>query len=530
MSIISLAFIAFLGIVFLIYFLTPPKYQWITLLAFSYVFYLFAGVKLLAFLAFTTASTFYLGLAIQKINTEYSERAKVQGLSRAEKKGLKEEGNKKKKKFMLAALLANFGILFVLKYLSYLSVPSNFLFSRLGIDLALPTDSLFLPLGISFYTFQSMGYIVDLYRNKFQAETNLFRFALFVSFFPQIIQGPISRFDELAGQLYKPHAFDYTRVKFGLELMLWGYFKKLVIADRIAIMTSAVFANPEQYQGFYVVFAGIFSWLELYFDFSGGIDIVRGVAEALGIVMPENFKRPFFADSLAEFWRRWHMTLNNWWRDYIFYPLTLSKAFTKLGKKCKKIFGNEAGKKVPIMLALLIVRVINGVWHGAYLYFFIGGLYNGIMIALAFLLEPQFKRWIEKLHVNTACLSWKAFRIVRTFLLLCVPKLIYNAETWGQMMFNIRCAFGQFNPWIFFDESLFTLGVSKEQFYLVLAALLIVFTVSLFQEMGYNIRQKLEEQNVGFRWLVYLTGICAIMFFGVYGIGYDVAGFQYMQF
>lgn len=532
MSFISLVFIVFLAIAAAVYFLTPARWQWIVLLIASYVFYLFAGVKLVLFLLFTTISVFFAGKAIGKRNEEYHQRLKdeAETLDRAGKRQLKDVFNKRKKRIMIAALLANFGILFVLKYLPVFAEPVGVLISRFDPDFKMPSFNFFLPLGISFYTFQAMGYVVDLYRDKFKPETNLLRFALFLSFFPQIIQGPISRFDELAEQLYAPHKFDYKRVKFGIELMLWGYFKKMVIADHLAIVTSTVFGNPQQYQGLYLIVSAALSWIELYTDFSGGIDVARGVAEIFGINMPENFKRPFFADSLAEFWRRWHITLNNWWRDYIFYPLTLSKAFTALGKKCKKLFGNNTGKKVPAMLALLIVRVINSVWHGAYVIYFVGGLYHGIMIALAFLLEPQFKKLTEKLRVNTQCFSWKVFRIVRTFILVAAPRLIFAANSWSDILLYLRCAFRQFNPWIFFDNSMYSLGLNRKEFQSVLTAMLLLLVVSIFQEKGYCIREKLEEQNLVFRWAVYLVGILSILLLGAYGLGFDAAGFQYMQF
>lgn len=531
MSFISSVFVGFLLVVVIVYFLVPEKAQWSLLLLASYVFYFAAGMELAVFLLFTTIIVFYAGKMLGKLNQEYHDRLKCGAdVGKEEKKQLKDFYNKRKKRIVVVMLFINFGILFVLKYLPVFSGPVGEMISSVWPDFEMPVFHFLLPLGISFYTFQAMGYVIDLYRDKFRPEENLAKFALFLSFFPQIIQGPISRYDELALQLYAPHKFDYKRVKFGLALMLWGYFKKMVIADHLAILTGTVFGNPEQYQGLYLIVTAMLSWIELYVDFSGGIDITRGVAEIFGIVLPENFKRPFFAASLSEFWRRWHITLNNWWRDYIFYPLTLSKAFVNLGKRCRKCFGNDTGKKVPAMLALLIVRVINSVWHGAYIIYFVGGLYHGVLIALAFLLEPQFVRLTERLKVNTQCLSWKVFRIVRTFILLSIPRLFYAAESFADMISYIRFAFGRFNPWIFFDESWYQLGLDRKTFQMVMVSMLVLFCVSLLQEKGYCIREKLEEQNVVFRWMVYFTGVLAVFFFGVYGLGYDASGFQYMQF
>lgn len=531
MSYISILFILFLLVVAVIYFLTPAGSQWIVLLCASYVFYFAAGIELAIFLLFTTITVFYAGQMIGKLNGEYRERLKRgKNFGKEKKKRIKESFNKRKKRIVVVMLLINFGILFVLKYLPVFAGPIGALFSSVWPGFEMRSFQFLLPLGISFYTFQAMGYLIDLYRDKFQPERNLAKFALFLSFFPQIIQGPISRYDELAKQLYAPHRFDCKRVKFGMELMLWGYFKKMVIADHLAVLTGTVFGNPEQYQGLYLICTAMLSWIELYTDFSGGIDITRGIAEILGIVLPENFKRPFFADSLSEFWRRWHITLNNWWRDYIFYPLTLSSAFVLLGKKCRNRFGNDAGKKMPAMLALLIVRVVNSVWHGAYIIYFVGGLYHGILIALAYLLEPQFETLTKRLKVNTRCLSFQIFRIGRTFILISMPRLFYTAESWSDMILYIRYAFNRFNPWIFFDESWYKLGLDRKTFQMVIVSMLVLFVVSIFQEKGFCIREKLDEQNVVFRWMVYFAGVLAVFFFGVYGLGYDASGFQYMQF
>lgn len=532
MSIISLSFALFLLAAVIVYFITPPKYQWVTLLAASYVFYMFTSVKLLFFLLLTTTSTYCVGLLFGKINMEYEHQLKegTGVLTRAEKRELKQRFNKKKKLWLIAVLLLNFGILFVLKYTNILVGVINLTRAIFRMEGKLEVPRLFLPLGISFYTFQSMGYIIDVYRNKYRPERNWERFALFVSFFPQLIQGPISRYDQLAHQLYESHSFDWQRVKHGLELMLWGYFKKLVISDRIAIMTGTIFTNPDRYQGFYIAFGTVMGLFELYTDFSGGIDIVRGVSEIFGIIMPENFSRPFFATSLADYWRRWHMSLNEWWRDYVFYPLTLSKAFTKLGKFSRKHFGDNLGKKIPTFTALFFVRIINGLWHGGNISYFLGGFYHGLLISLAFVFEEQIKTFGKRLHVRTDCASWRIFQSLRTFALICVIRVQYKATTASEVVVYYKSLFAKFNPWILFDESIYRLGVSRRQFMIVLLGLALIFFVSLFQERGYNIRERLDEENLVFRWIIYLCAIFSIILFGVYGIGYDAASFLYMNF
>ena len=272
MSFLSLTFLLFIAVVACIYFCMPKKYQWIVLLISSYFFYLCAGWKLIFYLLFTTLSTFLCGLIIGMLNDQYKRSLAIgkDKMGKERKKELKQYYNRKKKVWMVLVLLANFGILFLLKYFPVISFPANLIFRILGIKYRLPDIQWILPLGISFYTFQSMGYIIDLYRGKYQPEKNVAKFALFVSFFPQLIQGPISRFDELAEQLYTGHSFDYVRIKHGLELMLWGYIKKMVISDRIAIITTTIYNNPEEYAGLYLLTAGMLGWIELFTDFSGG--------------------------------------------------------------------------------------------------------------------------------------------------------------------------------------------------------------------------------------------------------------------
>ncbi|MCM1568119.1 MAG: MBOAT family protein [Roseburia sp.] len=532
MSFMSISFLLFLALVVIAYYITPSKYQWVTLLVASYVFYLFAGVKLVGFIVFTTASTYACGLWLGKKNIAFNAELKELGKAAAkeEKNKLKEQYKIQKRSILTLFILANFGILFVLKYFNVISGFSNFVLSFTKSDFRVSSINLFLPLGISFYTFSSIGYIVDVYRDKYAPEKNLAKYALFISFFPQIIQGPVARYDDLVTQLFESRKFDFSRIRSGAELMLWGYFKKMVIADRLTIMNTAILSNPQEYPGMWLVVASPLSWIELYMDFSGGIDIARGVAEMLGIELAENFKRPFFADSLPEFWRRWHMSLNDWWRDYIFYPMTLSKPLTKLGQKCRKIFGANFGKKVPIMLSLLVVRVINSFWHGANCVYLIGGLYHGILVALSFSLEDVIKKITRKLKINTECLSWKVIRVLRTFWIVFLVRPFYKATNWSEVKIAVSSVFKTFNPWILFDGSLYTLGVTEKQFHVVLIALLIVLIVSLCQEKGYQMREVLHKQNLVVRWMIYLVGIYSIIIFGAYGMGYDAASFTYMNF
>lgn len=535
MSVLSIRFVIFLIVAYIVYYIFPKRYQWISLLCVSYCFYAFAGLKAIFFILLTSITAFFAGKAIGKINDEYEVAIReYKGpnpkITRAEKGQIKAEEDKRKRRIMILVLILNFGLLIVLKYSQPIADMFNSLCSVLHIQYEIPQFSMIIPLGISYYTFQAMGYIIDLYRRKYSPEKNLAHFMLFISFFPQLIQGPISRYDEFADQLFEPHRFDYTRLKHGIELSMWGLFKKLVISDRIAIITTAIFADPDKYGGFYLFIAAMLSMLQLYTDFSGGIDITRGVAEGFGIVMPENFVRPFFATTLSEYWRRWHITLNNWWRDYIFYPLTLSKPLTAVGKVTKKIFGDNIGKKMPVILSLIVIRFINSIWHGASPASVICGLYYGVTLALAFVLEPQLTKLDKALKINTECLTWKVFQCVRTFVLIAFPRLIVNAGSLTHAGEYLRALFTTWNPWILFDHSLFSMGVSQSQFYVLVIALLFLLLISYVQEKGYIIREELDKQNTVFRGMIYIAFLVSIILFGVYGSGYNAGAFIYQQF
>ena len=324
MALFSFQFAIFLIVLFPVYFFFPKKYkkyQWTVLLVASYVFYAFAGLTVMAFLAISTVSTWFGALMLGRANVRYKEQSK--GLQAEEKKALKQANTKKKRVILLLICLLNFGILAVLKYANFFIENVNAIFGK-GTMAPL---NLLLPLGISFYTFQSIGYVIDVYRDKYAPDKNILQYALFVSYFPQIIQGPIGRHNDLAHQLYEPHSFDYKRLTFGLQRMLWGFFKKLVIADRVGLWTSTVVSGYMNYEGFTVFLGVLFYTVRIYADFSGGMDIICGVSEALGIELTENFRRPYFSRSVAEFWQRWHITLGSWMREYVFYPLAMSKTF-----------------------------------------------------------------------------------------------------------------------------------------------------------------------------------------------------------
>ena len=366
MSFVSIEFMVFTAVCAAGYYMIPKKYQWVWLLVFSYVYYLAAGPSYLFFILFATTVTYLGGLW-----AEAGARWAVP-----------------------AVLLADFGMLAFIKYTNFVLGNINGLFGTNIREL-----KLLLPLGISFYTFQATGYLLDVHWKRCKAERNPFRFALFLAFFPQIMQGPIGRYSRLADQLYAEREFDMARIERGLYRIVWGFFKKIVIADNAVLYVDAIFDNYNTMPGYGIM--GILLYgAQLYADFSGGIDIVIGIAEMLGITLDENFTQPFFATSITDFWHRWHITLGTWMKDYLFYPVTLSRWMGKFGKWCRTKFGKNIGRALPICLANIIVFLVVGIWHGPAWHNIFYGLYNGVIIGISGLLAKNYRDWKKKFGIE----------------------------------------------------------------------------------------------------------------------------------
>lgn len=528
----SALFFTFVCIVLLVYFLVPKRFQWVVLLVGSYFFYIFSMGKWVIFLLLTTVSIFFTGIFLDNTNEQF-ERRKLNlenSTSREELRKLSAQKKKQKTIILAIALLLNFTILAFLKYFNFLSENVVALFSHFSINLTAPTIGLILPIGISFYTFQAAGYIIDVYRGKIKADRNLGKFALFLSFFPQIIQGPISRYSEIADQLYGYHDFDYTRAKFGIQLILWGLFKKMVIADRMVIAVNTIFSTYQSLPGTTILLGAVLYSLQVYCDFSGGIDIARGIAQIMGIDMPENFKRPFFATSISDFWRRWHITLSSWMRDYIFYSLSLSKLFTKLGRITRKLFGNYVGKMLPTMLAMLITFTVVGIWHGASWKFVAYGFYNAFFIVLGIFFDPLLTKFFNNHNIDTKKFSWHFYQIIVTFIIVSFGRFFSRAGSFRTAIKMMKTSMLTLNAKSLISGKFLDLGLDSSQWFVLLIAISVLFVVEVFQENGVNIREKIAEQGLVFRWTIYLVALFSILIFGIYGIGFDSTNFIYMGF
>ena len=503
-----------------VYHILPRRVRWLVLLAASYGFYASRSLSSLPFILVTTLSTWLGALRIDRLAADAKARIKAEKstLSSEEKKQLKARVRSRERVWLYAVLVLNFALLAVLKYTDdVLSLAGR---SALG---------LLLPLGISFYTFQSMGYLIDVYNGKYAAERSLPRFALFVSFFPQLIQGPIGRYDQLGPQLREPHDFDYDSMVRGLMLMLWGLFKKLVIADRAMGLVDTVFSAPAgEYGGAASVVAVLFYAVQQYCDFSGGIDLVTGIAQLFGIRLAPNFKRPYFSVSLADFWRRWHISLGAWMRDYVFYPFALTRPVTRLSKAAKSRFGAGFARALPAALGNILVFLLVGLWHGATSNYILWGLYNGVILAFSALIEPVYKRMNARLPRLTASKGFHIFRVLRTFVIVNIGWFFDRCARGSDAL---RMMSAVLTDWRGAQLAhLSSLGVSAVDLRVLSLAVLLLFFVSLAQERGVQVREKVYALWLPLRWLVLIGGVMVVLLCGVWGSGFNEAAFIYYQF
>lgn len=529
----TLAFAGFFVTVLVLYYLVPKKFQWVFLLLSSYFFYLYAGPKFVGFIILTTVTSYFAAIMIDKNHERERETlAKNKEIFTKEiKKEFKAKEKKKRRRILVSLLIINFGILIFLKYFNFISENLNYIIRPLTDGGQIPKLNLILPLGISFYTFQTMSYVIDVYWKKVKAERNFGKVALFVSFFPQILQGPIGRFGDLAPQLYERRKADAAQIKYGLQLMLWGFFKKMVIADRVAIAANHMFGDSgfENMSGSVTALCVFLYAIQDYTDFSGCIDIARGVAQCMGIEMAENFKRPYFSKTLPEFWRRWHMSLGAWMKDYIFYPFSLTNKVRNMSKWTKEHWGKHIGSTLPIALGNILVFFLVGVWHGSAWNYIVWGLYYGILIAIAGMLKPVFDGMNKALHINTKSKLWQLWQILRTFWLTCVACIIFRAESMSDAwhIFTKSLHFWEL-PVNYVKEFLST-GLAVADVGVIPLSLIILLVVDIMQEKM-NVRTWLENRNVLIRCIIYFLGFLFMVRMGIYGPGFDASQFVYMQF
>ena len=476
----SLAYGIFLPIVFILYWAVAHKYRWIILLASSYYFYMCSGPKYGLLILSITAVTFFSALWINKNNDD----------------------SRKKRTILAITVLICLGVLFVFKYFNFFSSSLNSLLGFVGINNDPIIINLVLPVGISFYTFQTMSYVIDVYRGETEAEHHFGKYAAFVSFFPQLVAGPIERSSNLLPQIKKEHYFDYEQAKYGMKLMLWGYYKKLVIADVLSEYVNKVYSNPHKFQGFSLVLASLFFTIQIYCDFSGYSDIAIGTAKLFGINLMKNFDSPYFSKSVREFWGRWHISLSTWFRDYVYIPL--------------------GGNRVPPLrhkINLMITFLISGLWHGAnWTYVTWGGVHG-----LAQVIETS----LFKKKDTTKNPIVNILRMLITFCFCSFAWIFFVSKSMSDALYVIsNCMTGIASPISYLHDGFAAIGLGKEVLAItgVCILLLIIYDwISLKK----SFIEWLSEKKKVTQWIVYLMIALLIIFLSKKGVA---AEFIYFQF
>ncbi len=524
----SIEFIGFLILVMVCYYLVPKKMQWPLLLIFSYIFYFIADPRYLLFILVTTLSTYGISIVMENINNvskEYMATHKAE-MSKEEKKAYKAQVKAQKWKWLLICLFLNIGILSVTKYTNFVIANIN---SFLNDTSKLQLVDMIVPMGISFYTFQTMGYIIDVYRGKQEAQRNPFKLALFVSFFPQLVQGPISRYGDLAPTLFAEHKFDGKTVSFGLYRVLWGYFKKVVIADRMLTAVTTLVQQTDTYTGTYVFVAMLFYAFELYCDFTGGIDITIGIAEMMGIKLAENFNLPYFSKNIKEYWNRWHITMGTWFTDYIFYPISVCGPMLKISKWSRNHLGEVIGKRVPVYLSSFVVWLTTGIWHGAAWNFIVWGLMNFVVIMISQELEPLYAKFHDRFKVKGKPV-YEGFQIIRTILLMSAIRMFDCYRDVPLTFKMVGSMFTQCNLGIFTDGSLMQIGLTVADYIVLTIGLIVVLSVSIWKVKVGSVREVLYTKPSFVFYALMAVMFLVIIVFGAYGVGYDSSQFIYNQF
>lgn len=487
MILTSCIYLTFLASLLFLYYVIPKKVQWLLLLTFSILFIIFAttDIKVYFYILFTVLVSYIGSNLIGKVKED------------------------KKKKIIQSVTVAMLVLqLLILKYINFLGTSAVSLINVFGANLNWNLFSIIVPIGISYYTLIAIGYVIDVGRDKVKSQKNILKHSLFVLYFPQLTSGPFTRYDQMENELYVKHKFEFENITFGFQRILWGIFKKLVISERLAIIANTIFNGYTEYSGINIIIGVIAFTFQLYTDFSGCIDIVLGTSRTLGIKLPENFNTPFFSKSIPEFWRRWHITLNTWFRDYIYFPL-----------------GGSRKGKIRTYVNLMIIFLISGLWHGAAWTYIIWGALNGLYCCIYKIVDGAQNSVINKLRkilgLNKEIKIYKVMQMIITFGLTCFAFIFFRAETVSQAVTMIKNI-----PSL---EGIGNLGLTISDYIITLLSGLLLFIISVLKQK-YNIREKIANQHIIVRYTIWICLIVIILLFGYYGVGYDSSNFIYQKF
>lgn len=504
----SFYFLCFYLALLIIYYIIPRKLQWAMLLLGSISYYFLAGNGLMILYPVVTCLSAYL-ISMKISKTEVQSRKRL---------------------LLILAILIQIGILFALKYVNFGINTVNGVGSWFGNGSILGNFEILAPLGISFYSFTILSYVIDVYNQLAEPVKNPLKVLLYGMYFPNILSGPILRYHEDAKSFFVPHPLSYKNLTYGLQRMLWGFFKTLVVSERLARVVNTIYSSSNEYEGIYVWVGTVCFAFQLYSNFSGCMDIVLGMSETFGITLPENFNLPFLSKTVAEYWRKWHITLGVWMKEYIFYPLLRTNCFNKLAKRLKNKYGKKAGKQLTTFIAMFLLWFTVGVWHGGDWKYVIGsGLLHWLYIVLEEVLAPGFEKLLLKMHINPQGKGVNVFRVIRTFFLVNVGFVFFRADSVSTACHMLGNSMKRFNILSFVNGGVFTLGLDWIEWVILLISLLIMITGSVLQSKV-SLRDRLANMNILVRWMILFAFLFFVILLGYYGPGYSAAEFIYQGF
>lgn len=517
----------FLPLCLAAYQIAPQRWRKRVLLAFSYLFFWLLSRELIIYLLGTTVFVHCTGIWLEWLKSE--QKAELLTADRSEKKRIKSIYQKKSRQVLAFGVLMLLGTLAYLKYYNFFASNVNGIFGGI-LPFTIEQKNILMPVGISFYTLQAIGYMADVYWGKIRAEENMEKTALFLAFFPQIMEGPICRYQDTCDTLYEGRPLQMNNLTDGYIRIFWGLFKKTVIADRLAIGVDAIFGNYASYNGSMIVFAAVAYTIQLYMEFSGCMDIIIGSGQLFGVKLPENFRQPFSAQSAAEFWRRWHITLGTWFKTYIFYPVSMSSPVKKWNQYGRKHFGKYITMLGTSAIALFPVWMCNGLWHGARWSYIFYGMYYFSLILVGIAVEPVRDRILKILHISPEFQGLKYMRIAKTWVIIFVGELFFRADGLRAGVHMFRSIFRNFQLSNLWDGSLLNLGMSRADLVAVMAGCIVVAIVGSAKERGIRVRNSLDKKPVFIRWSIYYALILAVIVIAAYGDDYQVVDMIYAGF
>lgn len=524
----SIYLFLFLPLALLMYQLAPKKYRWITLLISGYVFFWMISGKLLVYLIGTTLFTHYIGVWL--IWTKGQCKFECEGMGRKEASAMKKVYKRKERGILTFGILSLLLVLIYLKYYNFFIQNLNHIFMHIGEEASVQTQTLLLPIGISFYTLQAIGYMVDVYWGKVEVYKHPGKLAVFLGFFPQIMEGPISMYSQTADALWEGNSIKGENLSKGSVRILWGLFKKMIIADRLYVLVQAIFEHYENYYGIMIIVAAVAYTIQLYMEFSGCMDIIIGSGKLFGITLPENFSQPFLSKNAAEFWRRWHITLGVWFKTYIFYPVSVSGFVKKWNKFGKAHVGKYLTKLGVSAICLFPVWLCNGLWHGARWSYIFYGMYYFVILLIEIALEPLKDKVNRVFHLNENALYYQIPQIVKTWIIIFTGELFFRANGLMSGLKMFKSIFKDFEFQKLWDGTMLTLGLDLADYIVIVSGCIIVGIVGIIKERNVLGDAGVQRLYLPVRWAVYYSLILTVLIFGAYGTGYQQVDMIYAGF